>query len=77
MKFKTIIDMLFLIGVAYLFSMCSTNSRKIYDGGNETSSNYDINHYIDTVCGHVILTTVCNNNDNYYLSVSTLELKDN
>lgn len=38
------------------------------------SAPYEINHYIDTISGQLILTTVCNSNDNGELSVSTLSL---
>jgi hypothetical protein len=42
--------------------------------GNGTSAPYEISHYIDTISGQLILTTVCNSNDNGELSVSTLSL---
>lgn len=73
MKCKTFIDILLLIGAVYLFSMCSNNSRTVYND-NKTHASYNINHYIDTINGHIILTTVCDDN-NYQISVSTLELK--
>ena len=38
------------------------------------SAPYEINHYIDTISGQLILTTVCSSNDNRELSVSTLSL---
>ena len=38
------------------------------------SAPYVIDHYIDTISGQLILTTVCNSNDNKELSVSTLLL---
>jgi len=62
------IDMLLLIGVAYLVSCCSCNGNNITD--------YSINHYIDTINGHVILTTVCSSEYNNNISVSTLELNN-
>lgn len=62
------IDILLLLGVVYLFSMCSNN--------NVTHTDYDINHYVDTINGHIILTTVCDNNYNQ-VSVATLELNNN
>jgi hypothetical protein len=37
---------------------------------NYTNSNYDINYYLDTICGNVIITTVCDNKSD--LSVSSL-----
>jgi hypothetical protein len=61
-------DILLLIGAIYLFSMCSNN--------NVTHADYNINHYVDTINGHIILTTVCDNNYNQ-VSISTLELKLN
>ena len=62
------IDMLLLIGVAYL-SSCSSNCNNLID--------YSVNHYIDTINGHIILTTVCSSNYNCNISVSTLELNNN
>lgn len=38
------------------------------------SAPYEISHYIDTISGQLILTTVCNSKDNGELSVSTLSL---
>lgn len=38
------------------------------------SAPYEISHYVDTICGSLILTTVCNNQDNTCLSVSSLSL---
>lgn len=38
------------------------------------SSTYEINHYADTIAGYLIITTVCNSNDNKELSVSTISL---
>ena len=61
------IDILLLIGAVYLFSMCSNNV---------THADYNINHYVDTINGHIILTTVCDNNYNQ-VSISTLELELN
>ena len=75
MKCQIFIDILLLIGVVYLFSMCSNGNRTTYND-NETHARYNINHYIDTINGHIILTTVC---DEYYrnnISVSTLEFID-
>ena len=65
------VDILLLIGVVYLFSMCANGNND----NNISHSTYNINHYIDTVYGHVILTTVCNSK--YYennVSVSTFEI---
>jgi DNA-directed RNA polymerase subunit L len=55
--------------------MCSDNNRTVYNDDNVTHASYRINHYIDTINGHIILTTVCDEH-NYNVSVSTLELKD-
>lgn len=63
------IDMLLLIGVAYLSSCINNNGNNYID--------YSVNHYIDTINGHIILTTVCSSNYNYNISVSTLELNNN
>lgn len=73
MKCTIFVDILLLIGVVYLFSMCR-ESRTASD--NKTNDYYSINHYIDTINGHVILSTVVYSK--YYdnnLSISTLELK--
>lgn len=51
---------------------CKDESAIYY--GNDTSAPYEISHYIDTISGQLILTTVCNSNDNGKLSVSTLSL---
>ena len=68
MKHTIFIDILLLLGVVYLFS-CSDNNTT-------NNASYNINHYIDTINDHIILTTVC---DEYYrnnISVSTLEFID-
>jgi hypothetical protein len=75
MKCQIFIDILLLLGVVYLFSMCSNGNRKTYNDNNTTHASYNINHYIDTINGHIILTTVCDND--YNVSVSTLELNNN
>ena len=76
MKCQIFIDMLLLIGAVYLFSMCSNGNRTTYND-NVTHANYNINHYIDTINGHIILTTVCDaNNASGVISVSTLELNN-
>ena len=75
MKCQIFIDILLLIGAVYLFSMCSNCNRTTYYDNNTTHANYEINHYIDTISGHVILTTVCDYNNSDNISVSTLELK--
>ena len=77
MKCQIFIDILLLIGVVYLFSMCSNGNRTTYDDNTTTHANYSINHYIDTINGHIILTTVCDaNNASGVISVSTLELNN-
>ena len=73
MKCQIFIDILLLIGVVYLFSMCSNGNRTIYND-NTTHARYNINHYVDTIDSHIILTTVCDND--YNVSVSTLELNN-
>ena len=76
-KFNIILDILLLIGVVYLFSMCSNGNRTIYNDNDITHASYNINHYIDTIYGHIILTTVCSFDKNGQVSVSTLELNNN
>ena len=73
MKCQIFVDILLLIGVVYLFSMCSNTST--YNDSNTTHTNYSINHYVDTINGHIILTTVVDNS-HLSLSVSTLELEN-
>lgn len=66
------VDILLLIGVVYLLSMCREGTMS----DNKTNADYTIEHYIDTINGHVILSTVVDSK--YYdnnLSISTLELK--
>lgn len=72
-KLNIILDILLLIGVVYLFSMCSSRTNPNY---NTTEGPYVINHYIDTINNHIILTTVCYYNLQGYISVNTLELKN-
>ena len=74
MKCQIFIDILLLIGAVYLFSMCSNGNRTTYADNATTHASYNINHYIDTIEGHIILTTVCEINSRN-VSVSTLELK--
>ena len=74
MKCNLFIDMLLLLGVVYLFSMCSNGNKTTYNDNDTTHASYSINHYIDTINGHIILTTVCDD-INHQISVSTLELK--
>ncbi len=77
MKHTIFIDILLLIGVVYLFSMCSDGNRTIYNDDNTTHSSYNINHYLDTIGSHIILTTVCDEIKTRDISVSTLELNNN
>lgn len=65
MKCQIFIDILLLIGVVYLFSMCSSG---------KVDKNYTITHYVDTIYGNVILTTVCESTINANISVSTLNI---
>ena len=64
------VDILLLLGVVYLFSMCSDNRDSVV---HKSLMSYDINHYIDTIDNAIILTTVCSNNSGR-TSVSTLKL---
>ena len=66
MKCQIFIDILLLIGVVYLFSMCTTNGK--------ARANYDINYYVDTIYGHVIVTTVVDSKVTGDISSSTLEI---
>lgn len=73
MKCNIFINILLLIGVVYLFSMCSSGTNPKY---NTTEGPYEINHYIDTIDNHIILTTVCYHSISNCVSVNTLELKN-
>ena len=77
MKCQIFIDILLLLGVVYLFSMCSNGNRTTYNDNDVTHASYNINHYIDTINGHIILTTVCDEINRGYVSVATLELNNN
>lgn len=77
MKCQIFIDILLLLGVVYLFYMCSNGDRTIYNDYNMTHASYNINHYLDTIEGHIILTTVCDEINRGTVSVSTLELNNN
>ena len=78
MKIKIFLNILLLIGVVYLFAMCSNGNRNTYNDDNTTHASYNINHYLDTINGHIILTTVCDaDNTSGIVSVSTLELNNN
>ena len=75
MKCQIFVDILLLIGAVYLFSMCSNGSKNTYNDNNTTHASYNINHYLDTINGHIILTTVCEDKNNQ-VSVATLELNN-
>lgn len=70
MKHTIFIDILLLIGVVCLFS-CNGN-RTIYSDNNKTHAEYNINYYVDTIYGHVILSTVVDKYNS--LSVSSIEI---
>lgn len=74
MKCQIFVDILLLIGVVYLFSCCNGN-RTTYSDNSNTHSDYNINYYIDTINGHVILSTVVDSRYNNNISISTLKLK--
>lgn len=46
------------------------------DSGTKEQRQYSIEHYLDTIDGHKILTTVCFKDDYSDVSVSTLSLGD-
>ena len=74
MKHIILTNILLLIGVVYIFCCC--NSDKItYSDNSKTYANYSINHYIDTIHGHVIITTVADYSKyGGGISCSTLEI---
>lgn len=71
MKHNIFINILLLIGVVCLFS-CNGNRTTYSDG--ETHSYYNINHYVDTIYGHVILSTVVDSKVSNNVSISTIEI---
>jgi len=75
MKLKDILFyiIIFIIGLllSILFS-CVKSNRTINNNDNIHCS---INHFIDTINGHIILSTVCEKHNN--VSISTLELNNN
>lgn len=68
MKHTIFIDILLLIGVVCLFS-CS--NRTTYSDNSKTHE-YNINYYVDTIYGHVILSTIVDKYNS--LSVSSIEI---
>lgn len=75
MRCQIFIDILLLLGAVCLFAMCTNGNRTTYNDNGITHADYNINHYIDTINGHIILTTVCDEITTGNISVSTLELK--
>ena len=73
MKRIIFVDILLLVGVVCLFS-CNGN-RTTYSNNSKTYADYNINHYIDTINGHIILSTVVDSKSSYNISISTIELK--
>lgn len=76
MKTTIFVDILLLLGAVCLFAMCTNGNRTTYNNDNITHASYNINHYLDTIEGHIILTTVCDEINSYNVSVSTLELNN-
>lgn len=68
-----IIGILFLIEVVCL-SSC-TGNRTTYSDNGKTHSDYNIDYYVDTINGHIILSTVVDSKFYNQVSISTLELK--
>ena len=66
-KKEIMLLLLFLIVVAFCVYQCHSE--------NVVKAKYSIDHYIDTVAGNVILTTVCESD--YNISSSTLILNKN
>ena len=73
MKYTIFVGILLLIGVV-CFTSCKGN-RNIYSDNSKTHADYNINHYVDTINGHVILSTVVDSKYYNNVSISTLELK--
>lgn len=72
MKRIIFVDILLLIGVVCLLS-CSNGNRTTYSD-SETHADYNINHYVDTIYGHVILSTVVDSRRYNDISISTIEI---
>lgn len=67
------IGIILIIGILCLFFTCVNRSKVVPNNDNTTYGAYNINHYVDTIYGHVILITVCDKNSTN-VSVSTLEI---
>lgn len=75
MKLKDILFYIIVFIIGLLLSMlfsCVKSNRTI---NNNDDIHYSINHFIDTINGHIILSTVCEKYSN--VSISTLELNNN
>ncbi len=70
-NYMILVGILFLIGAVCLFS-CNGNRTTYSD--NETHADYNINHYVDTIYGHIILSTVVESKYYNNVSISTLEI---
>lgn len=60
--------------VCMAFMMIAILGCKNEPTRNEKSAPYEVNYYVDTISGCVILTTVCHNHDNTSLSSNSIML---
>lgn len=71
---RMIINILLLIGVICFISCNGRRNR--YINKVNTNDSYNINYYVDTINGHVILSTVASSTNSNNISISTLELSN-
>ena len=63
-----------LLLVCMAFMMIAILGCKNEPIKNKLSDPYEVNYYVDTISGYVILTTVCHNHDNTSLSANSIIL---
>ena len=54
----------------FIIAISGCENASFFSGSNKRRPNYNIEYYLDTICGNVIITTVCDNKSD--LSVSSL-----
>ena len=72
MKSVISLGILLLIGVVCSLTSCNNKRNTDY----KTNGPYSINYYVDTINGHVILTTVVDSKNTNDVSISCIELED-
>lgn len=54
----------------FIIAISGCENASFFSGSNKRRPNYNIEYYLDTICGNVIITTICDNKSD--LSVSSL-----